>query len=253
MRTPIIEINKLKKTFKTSRGLVEAIKCIDLNVYDKEFVCIVGPSGCGKSTLLFLIAGLLKKSEGSILLRGNEIVGPGSDRTVGFQSDAVFPWMSVFDNIAFGLRAKKHDYQYVKKQVDKYISLIGLQGFENAYPRELSGGMRKRVDLARCFAISPDVLLMDEPFGALDVFTKEHLQLEILRIWSEEKATIVFVTHDLEEALFLSTRIAVLSSRPSQIVRIIDNPFPYPRLFNLRQKESFQRIRTELWSLFEKI
>jgi NitT/TauT family transport system ATP-binding protein len=253
MATPLIQVNKLKMTFKTDRGTVEAIKRIDLNVYEREFLCIVGPSGCGKSTLLFLIAGLLKKTEGSILVRGNEIVGPGPDRTVGFQKDAVFPWMSVYDNIAFGLKAKKYEKASIEKQVSKYISLIGLQGFEHAYPRELSGGMRKRVDLARCFAISPDVLLMDEPFGALDVFTKEHLQLEILRIWNEEKATIIFVTHDLEEALFLSSRIIVLSSRPSTIVKTIDNPFAYPRRFSLRQREDFQKTRTELWSLFEKI
>lgn len=225
-----------------------ALKDINLNIYQNEIVTLIGPSGCGKTTLLLLIAGLLTPTDGTIKVDGNLVARPSNQRAVVFQEDAVFPWLTVEGNIEYGLKLKGVPKDKRNEVTDHYIDLVGLDGFEDAYPRELSGGMKKRVDLARCYANDPSILLMDEPFGSLDVFTKQKMQEELLRLWGVERKTICFVTHDIEEAIFLGQRTIVLSARPGQIHRKVDVPFGKEREFALREKEEFQSLRGELWN-----
>jgi NitT/TauT family transport system ATP-binding protein len=245
---PKIEAHGTGKVY-VSRGGREtvALEPTDLSVEQGEFVCLVGPSGCGKSTLLFLFAGLLEPTSGRISIDGSPIAGPDPDRGVVFQPDATFPWMSVADNVAFGPTMRGLPGGEVRGRVDRYLSLVGLAGKGALLPRELSGGMRKRVDVARAFANEPQVLLMDEPFGALDAMTKEHLQDELLRLWEAERKTIIFVTHDLEEALYLGTRIVVMSRDPNAIRAQMTVDLPHPREPLLRTEPRFQELRRNLW------
>lgn len=228
-------------------GKVIALENIKFDVYENEIVSIIGPSGCGKTTLLFLIAGLLEPTSGEILLDGTKVDGPSANRSVVFQEDAVFPWLTVSKNLEYGLKLKRILPKERKKIVSHYIKLVGLSGFEDAYPKELSGGMKKRVDIGRCFAINPSVLLMDEPFGSLDVMTKERMQMELLRIWKAERKTVCFVTHDIEEALFISQRIIVLSSRPGKLRRILKVPFGVDRELSLKVSNDFRKLYKNLW------
>ncbi len=222
------------------------IEDFHLNILDQEFVTIVGSSGCGKSTLLNIIAGLLPPSEGKVFLKGNEITHPGPDRTMVFQDDAVFPWYTVRQNIEYGLRIQKLQPEEMKRIADHHINLVGLKDAENLFPRQLSGGMRKRVDVARAVATSPEVLLMDEPFAALDVLTKAKLQTEFLNIWSNNPITVIFVTHDLEEALYMSDRVVVMSNEPGKVKCIVDIPFERPRPPDLKTQPEFQEMRRDL-------
>ena len=222
------------------------IEDFHLSILDQEFVTIVGASGCGKSTLLNIIAGLLPPSKGRVVLKGNEITHPGPDRTMVFQDDAVFPWYTVRQNIEYGLKIQKIKSGEMKRLVDHHVNLVGLKGAEDLYPRQLSGGMRKRVDVARAVATNPEVLLMDEPFAALDVLTKEKLQTEFLNIWNNNPITVVFVTHDLEEALYMSDRVVVMSSEPGEVKRVVDIPFDRPRDPELKTHPEFQEMRRDL-------
>ena len=222
MKDSIIEIKNLNIEFSSENQKVVALEKINLNINKNEFICIMGVSGCGKTTLLNALAGFIQPTNGKILLKGNEIQGPGPDRAVVFQDDAVFPWLSVEDNIAYSHKIKSTYGDKEKELVKNYINLVGLEDFKKAWPRQLSGGMRKRVDLARAFSAEPELLLMDEPFGALDIMTKEKLQEELRKFWVERPRTIVFITHDVEEAVFLGDKVIVMTPRPGRIDLIIE-------------------------------
>ena len=247
---PKIEVKNLEMIYRSNdsrRGDVLALHQINFIVYENEIVSLIGPSGCGKTTLLSLIAGLLEPTSGEIIVDGEKVKGPSSQRAVVFQQDAVFPWLTVSGNLEYGLKLKGVPPSERAKIVSHYIDLVGLSGFENAYPKELSGGMKKRVDIARCYAINPVILLMDEPFGSLDVFTKDRMQEELLRIWETERKTICFVTHDIEEALFISQRIIVFSTRPGEVRRVVQVPFSEKRELPLKTTSEFQALRKKLW------
>jgi ABC-type nitrate/sulfonate/bicarbonate transport system ATPase subunit len=226
MSTKIV-VRDVQKTFATKKGSVHVLDAVNLEVREGEFLAIVGPSGCGKSTLLNCLAAFERITAGSITIDGSEVTTPDRKRVFVFQEAGIFPWFSVWDNVGFGLHGlpfeAKHDV------VMKYIRLVGLEGFETSYPAELSGGMKQRVEFARALAVDPDVLYLDEPFGALDAFTRLEMRREIVRIWRETRKTCILVTHDVEEALELSDRVAVMTRRPATIHSVIDNPLPRPR------------------------
>jgi NitT/TauT family transport system ATP-binding protein len=242
-----IRIEHLRFSYPDKQaGWVNVIDDLSLSVYDREFLAIVGASGCGKTTLLNIIAGLLPPGGGKAFLNDREIKGPGLDRTMVFQDDAVFPWFTVLGNVEYGLRIAKTSREERARRVAHSLKLVGLKGCDALYPRQLSGGMRKRVDVARAIVTRPEVLLMDEPFASLDVMTKENLQEQFLEIWNETRMTVVFVTHDLEEALFMADRVVVMASHPGRIARIVDVPFARPRLKDLKTFPEFQTMRREL-------
>ena len=222
------------------------IEDFHLSIREQEFVSIVGASGCGKSTLLNIIAGLLPPSKGKVVLKELEITHPGPDRTMVFQDDAVFPWYTVRQNVEYGLKIKRMKSGEMKEIVDHHLRLVGLKDAEDLFPRQLSGGMRKRVDVARAISTNPEVLLMDEPFAALDVLTKENLQTEFLNIWNNNPMTVIFVTHDLEEALYMSDRVVVMSREPGEVKRVVEIPFDRPRYPELKTSPAFQEMRREL-------
>lgn len=242
----VLEAKKLGKEFFTSRGNVKALEDINLKIFKGDFLCVVGPSGCGKSTLLNIFAGLEKPTSGEVLLYGEKIEGPDPRRQVVFQHLALFPWMTVIDNITFGLKLKKISKEERYKIGEKYIELTGLKGFEHAYPKELSGGMQQRVAIARAYAMNPEILLMDEPFGALDAQTREVLQEDILKTWSQERKTVFFITHDVEEAVFLGTKVAVMSKRPGRIVEMFNIDLPYPRNRQTKFSQKFIEYRKKV-------
>ncbi|MEU1734924.1 ABC transporter ATP-binding protein [Streptosporangium sp. NPDC020145] len=225
-----------------------ALDDVDLDVREGEFLTLVGPSGCGKSTLLDLLAGLAVPSRGRILLDGTPVEGPGLDRGVVFQQYALFPWRTALSNVEFGLEAKAVPKRERAERARAHLELVGLRGFEERYPHELSGGMRQRVAIARSLAFDPEVLLMDEPFAALDAQTRESLQEELLRIWQRTGKTVVFITHGIDEAVYLGQRVAVMTSRPGRIKRILDIEFD-SREGDLRADARFGAYRHEVWTL----
>jgi len=237
-----LTIEHLTKEFPKDKEILTAIEDFSLEVKEGEFVCILGPSGCGKTTLLRIIAGLESKTGGSIKLDGREIVGPGSDRGMVFQEFALFPWRTVRRNVEFGLEIRKVPLNERRRLADEYITLVGLKGFENSYPYELSGGMKQRVGIARALANNPEALLMDEPFGALDAQTRNMMQKELLRIWEQTKKTVIFITHSVDEACYLADRIVVMTSRPGTVKDIFSIDLARPRdrvsldFANLRKK-----------------
>ena len=218
MTTPKISIEHVSKTFDGGTTAVKALDEVDLVIADGEFVSIVGPSGCGKSTLLYMLGGFVAPTTGDLRAGGKPITAPGIDRGIVFQEYALFPWLSVADNIAYPLKRTGVAAARRREIVARYVALMGLQGFEARYPRELSGGMRQRVALARTFAYEPDILLLDEPFGALDAQTREIMQDELLRLWRTSRKTVLMVTHDVDEAVYLSNRVCVMSKRPGRFV-----------------------------------
>ena len=230
-----------------------ALGGVSLEIGNGEFFAITGPSGCGKSTFLEIVAGLVKPTSGSIYIDGKRITGPDHNRGIVFQGYALFPWRTVKGNVAYGLEEKGMDRSGIEKICQNYISLVGLSGFENHYPHELSGGMKQRVAIARALAYDPDILLMDEPFAALDAQTREVLQGELLRIWGETRKTVLFVTHNIEEAVFLADRIAVMSARPGVIKKIIEVPIPRPRLEEHRLSQEFMKLRQVAGALVREI
>ena len=229
----------------------KVIDDFNLYVFDQEFISIVGASGCGKSTLLNIIAGLLPPSHGKVWLDGTIVSKPGQDRAMVFQDDAVFPWYTVRQNVEYGLKVKAISISERKAIVDQVLELVGLTEAQNLFPRQLSGGMRKRVDVARALAIRPKVLLMDEPFAALDVLTKGKLQEEFLNIWNDNRMTVIFVTHDLEEAIYLSDRVVVMSNHPGRVRRVVEVPFGRPREIDLKTVPEFQSMRRDLGHEFD--
>ncbi len=249
---PKISVQDLRKTFagKDGGAPFTALDGIDLDIADGEFLVVVGPSGCGKSTLLDLLAGLSRPSGGVILLDGQPIRGAALDRGVVFQQYALFPWRTALDNVAFALEVKGVAKAECRDIARRYLALVGLAGFEGRHPHELSGGMKQRVAIARSLAHDPAVLLMDEPFAALDAQTREAMQGELLSIWGQARKTIVFITHGIDEAVFLGQRIAVMTSRPGRIKRIIDNPLAHHATGeDVRGSAEFGRIRHEIWEL----
>lgn len=225
-----LEIRGLGKIFRSPEGeKIEALRDITLNVYRREFMAVLGASGCGKSTLIRCIAGLETPTTGDVILEGEPVAGPGPDRGMVFQSYTLFPWLSVLDNVKFGLRMTGRDDQESDSTARDWIKLVGLGGFESAYPHQLSGGMKQRVAIARALANQPPILLMDEPFGALDAQTRAQMQNYLIQIWRNVNITILFITHDLEEAVYLSDRLLVLDPKPGRIAEIIENPVERPR------------------------
>ncbi|MDE0306072.1 MAG: ABC transporter ATP-binding protein [Albidovulum sp.] len=247
-----IHVSNLFHTFgKGTPDALTVLENIDLVFLSGSFNTIVGTSGCGKSTLLKMMAGLYAPTGGSITLNGEEITGTGRDRGMVFQQDAVFPWMTVAKNISYGPRLRGAGKREQREIEAKWVEIVGLQGFEDRWPRELSGGMRKRVDIGRVYANDPEVLLMDEPFGALDAQTKERMQTDLLDAWRVSKKTVIFVTHDLEEAIFLSDKIIVMSARPGRIRHIEEVSLPRPRTNDMRLESEFINIKRKLWGMLE--
>jgi len=254
--TPKIRFEGVAKTFQVKqngrsagkRESFTAIKDVSFDVYPGEFLVIVGPSGCGKSTLLDLLGGLTQPSAGNISLDGRPITGPGMDRGIVFQQYALFPWLTALQNVAFGLEVKGLGERGRTELAQKYLSLVGLDGFEHRHPHELSGGMKQRVAIARSLAYDPAVLLMDEPFAALDAQTRETLQAELLRIWQQSQKTIVFITHGIDEAVSLGGRVAVMTSRPGRIKSIIDIPESLRLAEDRREHPEFLEVRNNIWS-----
>jgi NitT/TauT family transport system ATP-binding protein len=244
----ILSIKNLHKTFPTEDGEMVAIEDFNLDVTEGEFVCILGPSGCGKTTLLRMIAGLETPTSGKLLLNGNAISKPGSDRGMVFQEFALFPWRTVRKNIEFGLEVKKIPAVERTKISQRFIDLVGLNGFEEYHPYQLSGGMKQRVGIARALANEPTILLMDEPFGALDAQTRNLMQKELLRIWKETRKTVIFITHSVDEAVYLADRIIVLTTRPSRIKEIFEIKTERPRD---RANIDFANLRKHILSELE--
>ncbi|MGY0233020.1 ABC transporter ATP-binding protein [Longispora urticae] len=241
-----IQLLDVTKTF----GDFTALSDISLDIRAGEFVALVGPSGCGKSTLLDLLGGLSRPTGGQILIDGNPVTGPGLDRGVVFQQYALLPWRTALGNIEFGLEAKGVGRRERAERSRHFLDLVGLDGFGDRYPHELSGGMKQRVAIARSLAFDPEVLLMDEPFAALDAQTRESLQDELLRIWERTGKTIVFITHGIEEAVYLGQRVAVMTSRPGRIKRVVDIPLDSRTSGgDLRADPEFVRLRHEIWEL----
>ena len=209
-----VKIDHVEKIFETKKGSVVALNGVDLDIKENEFICVVGPSGCGKSTLLNIIAGLLPATGGSVYVDGNKVEGTGTERGVVFQQYALFPWLTVIKNVMFGLKLKGMNKADAQETAMKYLKKVGLEEFADSYPKELSGGMKQRVAIARAYAVQPEVLLMDEPFGALDAQTRTQLQSELLQTWENERKTCFFITHDVEEAIILATRVVIMSARP---------------------------------------
>ncbi|TXC99451.1 ABC transporter ATP-binding protein [Streptomyces sp. ISID311] len=260
--TPKIEFEQVRKTFPAKKvrgqgrgsaygdGEFTALDGVDLRIEAGEFVVVVGPSGCGKSTLLDLLGGLARPSAGRILLDGKPVTGPGLDRGIVFQQYALLPWRTALGNVEFGLEATGVPRRERAARAREYLDLVGLSGFENRHPHELSGGMRQRVAIARSLAYDPDVLLMDEPFAALDAQTRESLQDELLRIWQRTGKTVVFITHGIEEAVYLGRRVAVMTSRPGRIKQVVPIALDSRTATDdLRSSPEFARYRHEIWTL----
>lgn len=252
-RVSKLEARGLSKFFVGEDGKVkaEAVRGIDLTINPGQFISLVGASGSGKTTLLRLIHGLIPPSGGQVLVDGEHINCPGLDRGFVFQRDALLPWRTVIDNVTLGLEARGAKRGEAKRIAQEYIVLVGLEGFEHHYPHEISGGMRQRVNLARALAVNPEVLLMDEPFASVDAQTREIMQGELLRIWSQHKKTVLFVTHQIDEAVYLSDRVVVLTARPGRVKEIIDVDIPRPRALAVKRTPEFVRIVDRIWNLIE--
>ncbi len=242
-----VKIDNVKKIYESRGNEVVALNGINLDIMENEFVCVVGPSGCGKSTLLNIIAGLVEPTSGAVYLDGHEVVGTGTERGVIFQQYALFPWLTVKKNVEFGLKMKGMKSEEASKIAMKYIEMVDLVDFADHYPKELSGGMKQRVAIARAYAVNPEVLLMDEPFGALDAQTRTQLQSELLDTWQKEQKTCFFITHDVEEAIILAQKVIIMSARPGRIKEIIDIDIPYPRNQGVKMSQEFLDLKARIW------
>ncbi|MGN1318126.1 MAG: ABC transporter ATP-binding protein [Lachnospirales bacterium] len=241
-----ITASHIDKVYYSKKSSTKAIEDVSVDIQDNDFVCIVGPSGCGKSTLLRMFAGLDFPTKGDIIVNDKKITGPGPDRGMVFQTYTLFPWMSVEDNIKFGLKIRKVPKSEQQKIADKYLDIINLRKFAKSYPKELSGGMKQRVAIARALANQPEVLLMDEPFGALDPHTKSMMQLLMREIWETEHPTVIFITHDIDEAVFLANKIYVMSARPGKVIKEVNVYLPHKRDLNLKDTPEFLKIRKDI-------
>lgn len=244
-----LQVQNLSKTYRSDGHEVVAIDEINLEIRNKEFATILGPSGCGKSTLLRIVAGLVKPTRGVVRLDGSAIGGPGRDRGMVFQSYTLFPWLTVQENIQFGLEVSGMPRAAQEQVAREFVEKVGLRGFERAYPKALSGGMKQRVAIARALANNPAILLLDEPFGALDAQTRSLMQELLTSVWEELHKTILFVTHDVEEAIFLSDRVFIMTARPGRIKAEIDIPLERPRSYELKASETFLRLKKRALTL----
>ncbi len=240
-------IQGVSRTFTNARGqATQALLPVDFHVRDNDFVTILGPSGCGKSTLLRIVAGLDEPNAGRVLLDGVPVQGPGADRGMVFQSYTLFPWLTVEQNIRFGLRERGVSAAQQKERSDYFIAQVGLAGFAQHYPKQLSGGMQQRTAIARALANDPKILLMDEPFGALDNQTRVQMQELLLSIWEAQRKTVMFVTHDIDEAIFMANRVAVFSARPGRIKTELAVPLPHPRHYTVKTAPEFMELKARL-------
>ncbi len=247
MTKSILSIRGVSRTFQSpGQGATLALQATDLDVAENDFVTILGPSGCGKSTLLRIVAGLDQPSEGQVLLDGARVSGPGADRGMVFQSYTLFPWLNVLDNVCFGLRERGLPRAQQVEIAQGFLAKVGLQKFAQHYPKQLSGGMQQRTALARALANTPRMLLMDEPFGALDHQTRELMQELLLSIWEQERKTVLFVTHDIDEAIFMGSRVVVMSARPGRIKSDLPSPFAHPRHYQVKTTPEFAALKREL-------
>jgi NitT/TauT family transport system ATP-binding protein len=242
-----LAISRLNKSF----GDLEALRGVDLAVERGEFICVVGPSGCGKTTFLRIIAGLEQATSGEVVLDGHAVRKPGSDRGFVFQNDSLLPWRTVLDNAIIGRELAGSIGAADRKHTMELLKLVGLEGFEHYHPRQLSGGMRQRVNLARALAIDPEILLMDEPFAALDAQTREIMQTELLRIWERGQKTVLFVTHQIDEAVFLADRVLVFARRPGRLQAEVKIPLPRPRNLAIKRTGEFVALVDRIWRMIE--
>lgn len=249
LKPKILEVKNIYRTYHHEDTNIVVLEDISFDIYEGEFICLVGPSGCGKSTLLRMIVGLDKPTKGEIIYRGERIVGVNPRIALVFQNFALIPWLTVWQNVELGLEARGIDKEERERRVKYWLEKVGLDGYENAYPRELSGGMKQRVGIARALALEPELLCMDEPFSSLDPLTSQNLREELLRLWGDRELPILavlMVTHSIEEAIFMSDRIVVMSTHPGRIVREMEINLPRPRK---QRDEAFQKIVDELYSL----
>ncbi len=242
-RPVTLSVRNLGKQFPTPRGITTALESVSFDVHQRELMCVIGPSGCGKSTLVRILAGLETPTSGEVLVGGSPVTGPGPDRGMVFQSYTLFPWLTVKENVMFGRRVSGRPALFAESEAREWIELVGLSKFENSYPHQLSGGMKQRVAIARALANQPRVLFMDEPFGALDAQTRANMQAYLLEIWKNVDITIVFITHDLDEAVFLSDRILVLDANPGRVRKLVEVPVSRPRSFSQCSEPTFAATR----------
>ena len=242
-----LKIDNVKKIYNSRNGEMIALNGVNLDIAENEFICVVGPSGCGKSTLLNIIAGLLEPTSGAVYCDGKKVEGTGTERGVVFQQYALFPWMTVKKNVMFGLKLQGLKGKEAEEKAMKYIKMVQLEDFLDHYPKELSGGMKQRVAIARAYAVNPSVLLMDEPFGALDAQTRTQLQSELLETWEKEQKTCFFITHDVDEAIILAQKVIIMSARPGRIKEIVDIDIPYPRTQETKMSPEFLELKNHIW------
>ena len=248
--TPAISVRLLSKSYRTRKGPIRALESISFDIAHGEFVSVVGPSGCGKSTILKMLAGIVPKSGGSIAIDGERLIGPSEKVGVVFQSPVLLPWRTAYDNILLPIDVRREARAEAHPRAMALIELVGLKGFEDRYPFELSGGMQQRVSICRALITDPAILLMDEPFGALDALTREHMNLELQRIWLEKRKTVFLITHSIPEAVFLSDRVIVMTSRPGTIDEIVDIDLPRPRELDMTSEERFGRFAKRIRAKF---
>lgn len=246
-------VRNLRKAFRSQRSeeTLEVFNDVSLEVHPSEFVALVGPSGCGKTTFLRILDGLIPHDSGEILLDGKTVIKPGPDKGFVFQDASLLPWRTVMENVILGLELQGADKKEARKKAEKCLALVGLRGFENHYPHELSGGMRQRVNLARALVVDPEILLMDEPFASLDAQTREIMQAELLRMWAETRKTVIFVTHQIEEAIYLADRVVVFSARPAKIREIVKIAVPRPRPLSVKRTGEFLEYADRIWTVIQ--
>lgn len=246
-------VQNLRKSFRSQRSeeSIEVFDGISFAVQPSEFISIVGPSGCGKTTFLRILDGLIPHDDGEILLDNHTVIQPGPDKGFVFQDSSLLPWRTVIDNVILGLELQRVSRKEAVTKAERYLALVGLAGFERHYPHELSGGMQQRVNLARALIVEPEVLLMDEPFASLDAQTREIMQAELLKMWNETKKTVIFVTHQIEEAIYLSDRVVVFSARPTKIREIIRVDIPRPRQLKVKRSKEFLDHADHVWGIIE--
>ena len=249
MSTPALEVRHLEKVFTRGSQVVNALHDVSLTVEDGEFLTVLGPSGCGKSTLLHIVGGFESATSGEVLVHGRPVTKPGRDRGMVFQHATLFPWKTIIDNVAWSYQVAKVSKKDSREKAVDLLKLVGLEGFAKAYPAELSGGMRQRAALARTLALEPELLLMDEPFGALDAQTREVMQEELNRIWQESGITVVFITHDIYEAIFLGDRVAVMSARPGRIADCVEIEIDRPRSGEVKKSKELLDYHNRFWDL----
>jgi ABC-type nitrate/sulfonate/bicarbonate transport system ATPase subunit len=249
--TPKLALSGISMIYAQRGRRFAALRDVSLDIQTGEFISIVGASGCGKTTLLRIIDGLVAPTHGEVRVDGKLVTRPGPDRGFVFQQDALFPWRTVLDNVLFGLEVQGKAKREALRRADELVRLVGLAGFEQHYPHEISGGMRQRANLARALTIDPDILLMDEPFAALDAQTREIMQVELLRVWRASRKTVMFVTHQIDEAVYLADRVVVMTSRPGQIKAILEVDIPRPRELSVKRTPRFLELVDAIWGMIE--